>query len=291
MFRRPTPIARPLSDLVIAAVCWLAAYGLASVRIPTDAAPLEDSLWALPFVLGPLAVVAQVVRLYRTRPTGTRARLLRDVVRVNVISALVILAYLFYDRTTSYSRGILTAFFLLNTCAMASHHLLIQRVARLRHARGEGTRRCLIVGTGSLAVQLAAALRRNAWTGLSVVGFLDCEGEGAGVAGRAVGRERVLGTVEDLSRLVETTDIAEVLVALPLDRCDVLPEIDDVLSRTMVTLTWVPDTRTVRAVSNPALLLDDLPVLPVRGAIPEPTVPPAVGRIPAPSPRLARTEG
>lgn len=79
---------------------------------------------------------------------------------------------------------------------------------RQRFTANAGARNVLIVGGGSVAHTLAAFLQANPRLGYTVRGFLDS---------KVNGDSRVLGTIEDFSRVVHTNFIDEVVVALPAE--------------------------------------------------------------------------
>lgn len=89
----------------------------------------------------------------------------------------------------------------------------------------------LIVGAGPVARSLSGFLESNPRLGYTVRGFLDSKLDGDA---------RVLGTVEDFSRVVHTEFIDEVVVTLPADR-EVLETITSEARRHHVSLKVVPD--------------------------------------------------
>ncbi len=79
--------------------------------------------------------------------------------------------------------------------------------------RSYDSRRVLIVGTGEIARDMYQAVQSYAWAGLYVTGFVD-EGDGQPVDESAL-KAPVLGTLDDVAKIIEEHDISEVLIALP----------------------------------------------------------------------------
>ena len=268
-------------DLVVAATSLVVAWWLAKVGllpISKELPPLQAYLQALPLILSVVLSISLFFRLYRPRRAGSYGTLLIDVLKVNGQAALVLLAIGFYVRGFSYSRVIVTGFLALNTGAMFLHHLFWMAAERWRYERGLGTRRCAIVGLGSLARELDQRLGSHPWAGLRVVGFIDPnlpevapsdagsdEKSGRGEIGTRVPIDRVLGTVDDLEALSEEQDLEEILVAVPFRDLGVLPDLDRTLSRSTVGLRWIPDLQGLHTLSSEVSDLEGLPLINLRG--------------------------
>jgi exopolysaccharide biosynthesis polyprenyl glycosylphosphotransferase len=84
-----------------------------------------------------------------------------------------------------------------------------QRVAVHSRQSGRNRRSIVIVGTGSSALEFAAALRSHAKTDLHVEGFLGPQGEGVGLGAP------YLGEIEGLPRVLRERDVDEVGICLP----------------------------------------------------------------------------
>ncbi len=82
----------------------------------------------------------------------------------------------------------------------------------VRTSRLGSGRRVLIVGAGSAGSLLLREIQNRPDLGLSVAGFLDDRRE---LRGRTLGGIPILGTPDDLVRIVQQRDIEEIIVAMP----------------------------------------------------------------------------
>jgi exopolysaccharide biosynthesis polyprenyl glycosylphosphotransferase len=119
--------------------------------------------------------------------------------------------------------------------------LMLWRVAirlffRLRRRWHPGmTNRVLIVGAGQLGQRIAATIREYAWTGLSLVGYLDDDSRkrGNGLP--------VLGSIAEICDVVRTQAIDDVVLALPYRAHGQVNEVVSALQSLPVRVRVVPD--------------------------------------------------
>jgi exopolysaccharide biosynthesis polyprenyl glycosylphosphotransferase len=199
-------VLRPTVDLLLMYVGVVLALGGVGATFGTSA--LRAPLLALP----PIALALLYLRgLYRTR---LRAMILDGV--VPVISAVSVAAmavamigiFLNGDMPT---QGDWISAWLLALLALALGRItlaLTQRFARSRRLVGKPV---LIMGAGLVGSQVARRLDNHPEYGLAPVGFLDDDPRSiAEVGGRDV---PVLGTAEDLDKIVERTGVRDLIVA------------------------------------------------------------------------------
>ena len=110
---------------------------------------------------------------------------------------------------------------------------LIQRA----HKRGWGHRNLLIVGAGTTARSLQRKFLLMPTLGLNLVGFVD---EDEDRVGAPIGRSRILGTPDDLDRLVVEHQVGEVIVARPDDPPSKIEALVEKLEDTGVEYSLVP---------------------------------------------------
>lgn len=253
-------------DLFFCTLALLCAYGLAVQGIPFElsqgAPPLSRYLEVLPIYLGIFLVSAMFHRLYRPRRAGSTARMFVDLLKVNAQAALIMFAFLFYERDFSFSRLILTSFFTINPLLLLAHHSAWMKWEKHLARRGIGTRRCLIVGQGDLAQAIFRRLRRNPWTGLNIIGFVDVQDEQSPV----VEPDLVVGTLDSMCTLISEHDIQEVIVAVPFGSMKVLTEVDSLLSQSTVGLQWVPDLDALNTLQREFTAVDDMHLINLRGS-------------------------
>ncbi|MGE3165431.1 MAG: undecaprenyl-phosphate glucose phosphotransferase [Planctomycetota bacterium] len=242
-------------DLGLSYLVLLAAYALGEAGFPIDLShgPPDFGVYvqALPVVLALYLLLAAFFRLYRPRRVGSFGPLLLDLLKVDSQVALVTMALTFYYREFSFSRLIVTYFFALHPIVLFVHHLLWMKWMAHLAARGIGTRRTLIVGSGSLGRSVAEQIGSHPWLGLNVVGYVSLEHEPPGGAPH-------IGSLPELPTLVDRHAIQEVVVAVPFKAMHALSEADELLARSSVGLHWVPDLESLSTLRREVTVVEDM---------------------------------
>ncbi len=251
-------------DLAIGVACMFGAYYLALFGVPMPLAhgapELAQYSRILPLFLGVFLYTAFFYQVYRPRRAGSYLTLALDLVKVNLQSALIILAVLFYAREESYSRIIITNYFALSALFMFLHHTAWLAWERHLYRTANGTRNCLIVGCSNLARSVAERFAAHPWTGLVIRGFASVNGD----VNPAVPPERILGRAEQLKELIAAHDIQEVIVAVPFRSMSALVAVDRLLAQSTVGLRWAPDLEAVNTISRDVTDFDGIPLIDLR---------------------------
>lgn len=178
--------------------------------------------------------------LYVSRRSVSAITDVLSVLKTTCGAFVLLVTLTYFLRDVRYSRAVLMLWgafcFVLLTAARLVFKLALRRV----RARGYNLRHILVVGTGDLAGQVAEVVHDQADLGLRIAGMVALERDAHWV-GRTVAGHRVLGTVTQLSDLLEQTRADQVMVALPIDSLAALRGLMDALSRETVDVRLVPD--------------------------------------------------
>jgi Undecaprenyl-phosphate glucose phosphotransferase len=231
-----------LIDAAILGGSWLCAYWLRFylMRAPLGVPPLSFYLW-FGAVLTPVAlIVLSSFRLYRSARTARlSAELLALVQGMTIVATLAALAS--YFTKGELSRGFLAVFVGIATALLVSSRVAIRGVLRALRRRGRNLRHVLIVGIEEPALSLLRKMRQHRDYGLMVRGLVAVN---ADAVGSSVEEVPVIGTVAELPRLVESTGVELVYVALPrsayLAEREALERLDDSTAavRLVPDLAW-----------------------------------------------------
>lgn len=127
--------------------------------------------------------------------------------------------------------------------------------------------RVLVVGTGALAVELAGELMRRAKWGYRVAGLVAREEDVARGKTPAPGAPPVLGTVDDLTRLVREQAIDRVIVASPVALRELVEDIT--LSReSLVRVDVVPELYEI-FIGEVDSIVSDIPLMEITHRSPQ----------------------
>jgi FlaA1/EpsC-like NDP-sugar epimerase len=212
--------ARRLGQLGVDAVLLAAAYALAYVLRFEEGIPARYEA-----LLGDTIVLAVGIKLVIFALFGLYSKLWRfvdqrdfeSIVKAVVVSTFVLIAVLFllsFGRTDP-PRGVIALDFLL-TLAFVSGSRFVVRGIFERPLRGplleRAAREVLIVGAGNGGQQVTFELRRNPELRSAPIGYVDDDPRKQGMR---IAGHKVLGTTDELPRVLDDTEPDEVIIAIP----------------------------------------------------------------------------
>ena len=89
-----------------------------------------------------------------------------------VIVALNAVAFLFWEKDYSFSRGVFFYFWMLAVTMLVAERLVLRQMLALFRARGYNLRHVLIIGSGELAHGVAKKIAEHPGLGFTIRGFL-----------------------------------------------------------------------------------------------------------------------
>ncbi|MFL5867416.1 MAG: SDR family NAD(P)-dependent oxidoreductase [Thermoleophilaceae bacterium] len=140
-----------------------------------------------------------------------------SIVKATVVSSVVLIAgtFVLVPGNTDPPRGVIALDFLITLALIAGSRFLV-RAAVERPLRAplieRATREVLIVGAGNGGQQVAFELRRNPELSSAPIGFVDDDPRKRGM--RIAGL-KVLGSTDDLPRVLDEAKPEEVIIAIP----------------------------------------------------------------------------
>ncbi|MEW5914261.1 MAG: undecaprenyl-phosphate glucose phosphotransferase [Thermodesulfobacteriota bacterium] len=229
-----------MGDLVLVALCWFAAYALRFylpiLPVTKGIPPLTLYLGMFLLVLAVFAVVLPVSGLYR-RPWAATRLSWWPVLRAATIGVVVAVTFTWFLRPYDFSRLVFLHFYVLLSLALLAYRPLLRLIWRRIYRQSAGER-VLIVGAQGLGRQVAANIQKSPLLGLNLVGFLAGDPEKVGASLEGV---PVLGHFGQINQVLAAQQVQVVLIALPLDAHERLPEILVSLDEEMVDVRIVPD--------------------------------------------------
>jgi len=214
-----------------AAAFWAAVLIRRAVTLPGSAETFHEE------TLGPLLVLAIGIwlplvwrwGLSRTGRMETAFGALWKVACIVTIGSVLLLAAVFATRSLDISRAFLVIFAVVDFVALGAARLMTAWVRHYSRRRGHDRIFVIVAGTGGMARSHATELASHPEWGVEVLGFLS---ERPGVKLETVGGAPILGSVEDLGRILGDRVVDEVHFAVsrrtlerldaPLALCDEL---------------------------------------------------------------------
>ncbi|NLF24842.1 MAG: undecaprenyl-phosphate glucose phosphotransferase [Deltaproteobacteria bacterium] len=254
------------SDLLVVSASWMLAYWL---RFETDLVPADKGipnfshyLTMLLFIWLIWAFVFRRMGLYRPMRGVRRVREHWLLLNANLTAVVLLIAvtYLFREKSVPFSRLVFIYFGVLATLSTMAQRSLLRFLLREVRRRGYNLRYLLIVGAGQVAGDIASRVRLHREVGMQLIGCLSKDGcEERGPRGLPV-----VGRYNDLRHLVSTMDIDQVVVALPLEDNEWLPEIMSQLKDSLVDVKIVPDLYRFVSLGGSIEEFEGLPVISVQ---------------------------
>ncbi len=195
--------------------------------------------------------------VYNVRHGATLAGHPAGLLRALFVATFVFAGFLYFT-FRDVPRLLVVYFFFLELAGLAGLRLAVG--LRLRHQRRQGRAmiRVLVVGTGEMAVNVIAALRRCLGDTALIVGCVDDHAR-AGPEGLPL-----LGRLCDVPGLVRAQRVDEVIVALPIEEYAAVERLEYALLTEPVRVRLVPDYFRLVFVQSSVEMLSNIPLIGLR---------------------------
>jgi len=250
-------------DLAVVSCAWVLAYWIRFFTewVPADKGipPVSNYLAMLLFIWLIWAFVFKRMGLYKPMRGVRRSSELWLLVQANLMSLLLFIAvtYLFREKSIPYSRLVFVYFGALAILLSAVERSALRYFLREIRRRGYNVRYLVLVGAGKVSGDVIQRIRHERELGIQVLGCLSKEGgEKRGPLGIPV-----LGKYTDLRTILDKMDIDQVMVALPWEDNNYMPEIMESVKDTMVDVKIVPDVYQFVSVGGAIEEFEGLPVI------------------------------
>lgn len=202
---------------------------------------VDTSVWTLPFPVYLIAAIiwSVVFSFLNVYTPAYHTRLSKELQRVaagSMVAWLLLVGslYLSYREVSRLQTIYFLGFVLLY---LWLYRLALGGIQRLRHQHHPPAHRVLVVGTGINAQEFAKRAQQPKWGGLDLVGFVDAAS--TGTASENI--HPLLGTLDELPQLIEERDISELVIALPWEAQQGVPQLVRDLQYLPVNLRVIPD--------------------------------------------------
>jgi exopolysaccharide biosynthesis polyprenyl glycosylphosphotransferase len=177
---------------------------------------------------------------------------------VGTIIAIAFISF-FFKNQLDYPRLMMVYVWILTILFTSLGRAFQSRLQLTLQAWGWGEQRVLIIGVGDVGRIVMQKIRRSPELGYRVVGFVDDKAKV-----KAVHNSPVLGTTDNLSELIDTEDIKEVIVAMPDATHHEILKIVSKCDQGKVSIKVFPDVFQIMASEVSIGDLGGLPLLTVR---------------------------
>ena len=251
------------ADLFVVTCAWCISYW---VRFTSGWVPagkgvpeFDTYLSMILFIWLIWAFVFRRMGLYRPMRGVRRHRELLLLLNANAMSILLLISvtYLFREKSVPFSRLVFGYFWFFATLFTMIERSTLRWFLRELRRRGHNLRFMLIVGSGKVAGDIATRVRLHREMGIQLIGCLSKDGSER----RAPGGMPVIGSYQDLGRILREMDIDQLVVALPLEDNQKLPLVMEQVGDSLVDIKIVPDLYQFVSVGGAIEEFDGLPVI------------------------------
>ncbi len=177
---------------------------------------------------------------------------------LSALLATVSLAGLLFFISLSLSHSLFITFILIAFGLMGLWRTGVRLYWRTQYTHKQELRRVLIVGAGDIGRDMAARFSLPPESNLEIVGFLDDDPK------LLKHDPKVLGTINDLERVVSFYHINILLIALPANEFALTSNIVDRLRMTPVKIWIVPNTHRLALYQCNVEYLSNIPLIDIR---------------------------
>lgn len=206
--------------------------------------------WVFPSIVLSIAWILIFVffGLYRNLYMISRFDEVLRVGKIVLVGVLFLFFLLFVDQIgwdanrlarIDNNRKIMLVYGLLTFGTVSLNRLIIRSVQKYRVLKGLGLHKAIVIGTGDRALSVVEDIHRNRTTGLQVEGYLrpDLAPDDTEVVDRA----QILGNIGDLSGILKSHGIRDVIVALESGQNQQLIQVIEAIDMPDVSVKILPD--------------------------------------------------
>ena len=196
-------------------------------------------------------VTFNVYGVYRTYRTRTYAQIFWNMTTAVSIGMLILGLCLYFFSITAVSRLMIGLFYVLNIVMLAASKGVVYRILTHFREKGFNSRNLLIVGSRERAKDVIESVGDNLVSGYRVLGCLDTD---PGEVGKVVKKGlRVIGTVDQLKRILLEHVVDELVFAMPLAKINNADQCISVAEEMGVAVRILPDWQIHKLMYNPAI--------------------------------------
>ena len=189
--------------------------------------------------------------------TDIKSNLLLGVLYSIVASGVLFSVASFLYRTNGFSRIVLILHFLFLSVLLFLATAGLRLLQRYLRSRGIGVRRLAFIGKNRLSEFILSRMRMKKLLAYEIVGYI--------VTDNDTNNNEILGTIDDLEKIISERNINEVLITLPEMSFEEWDNIVRRLGALLVYVSWVPEIFNVLAARTHSDLIGPYPFIHIKG--------------------------
>ena len=198
--------------------------------------------------------------VYRSQRSSSRFLQILQIVKINLMGLIYILAVLFIVKEIDISRWFLVMFFVINVCIDLAYRFVLRRTLRKIRKEGYNVKHVLLIGYSRTTEGLIDRMKANPHWGYNIKGILDDSME-IGTRYRGV---PVLGTLDSLEEYLAQNVLDEINITMRMEDYSGLAKIVSLCEKSGVHTKFLPDYQDIIPTIPYMEDLEGLPVVHIR---------------------------
>ncbi|MFC3750502.1 undecaprenyl-phosphate glucose phosphotransferase [Paenibacillus sp. GCM10012306] len=231
-----------VADFVVIQMSFLAAWWLkfkSGWMEYENPLPVESyAYWSM--IYGVIAVLIGVlISLYLPKRKKRFVDEFMKIFQVHVMALFIMLGLMFFVKEINISRTYLALYMSFNLLSVMFYRYFVKSMLKSIREKGFNRQYVLILGAGTLGKRFYNNLEQYPELGYEAVGFLDDYHTWDRIEEQRY--KPILGTIDQLSGMLEMLPVDEVILALPLDAHSKYPSIIAACEKAGVRTLIIPD--------------------------------------------------
>jgi Undecaprenyl-phosphate glucose phosphotransferase len=252
-----------LADLAVLTLAFGLAYltrfysGIPHESIP----PGRDTFTSLLMVLAVFPLSFRQANLYTTNRARSHIGEVFEIFKATLFATLLLVAVRYFT-SDRYSRMTIGIFMVYAFFGVSGVRLLFRAVFNALRRRGFNLKTILVVGAGDLGQRVIETIVEHRELGFTVCGALTRHPEKVGLEVKGA---KVLGLVADVERVLDSTKVDQVIIALPIEDQALVKTLMEQLAQRTVDVKVVPDLYQYRTLRGGLEEFGGLPIISLQG--------------------------
>ncbi len=224
--------------------------------------PIQSYLFFLIFCVIPVYLILYFsFGLYKPRRTyKTIFSEATQIVKVNIVAFVVLVAILFILNQPDFSRIMLFLLALVGTIMGIIERFIIRSILKKIRIENRNLKHILIVGDNDLAFTFARKIRNNPYLGFDISGFLGRSDR----VGLEVEGSKIIGAFKDLDYVLDHHTYDRVVLAIPLKYYYKINELVESCERVGIKAEIIPDYIRYFPAQPSVDMIEDIPIINIR---------------------------
>ncbi len=242
MNKKTEKILTIVSDFVTINLAWLTYF---YIRIESgwfNIIIMPEALVPMIIVYVYWLVIFTFVGMYRTWFASSRFDEISTLFKASFVGIFILFFVIFLDDylhgVESNTRILIFIYWGLIVVYVGAGRLIIRSIQRNLLIKGVGRRNTLVIGFNPKAQEMHDQINHSPGLGLDVVGFVAINPNNVGKEHRSI---KAVGSIENLTSIVENANAKEVIIALEKEDHNLLVDIISQLENKNIGLKIVPD--------------------------------------------------